>query len=219
MEIKEKKFSTDKYSKLYIPVHEIPHDEKILDSYAAIFDRKRYPEFFCPLDGLNINNVLRYIVLLYDPHTPFDEIIILPERKMHAAIEAGFTIGKNGRFPLEVEKMITGANQEINAMIFRYLYISCTPKVNHQKTLMEFVYLMQVGIAGGDYKDTYFKNMTEATSLLTKYAEEMLKGDTHTQTIEHYYRALAAEPIELRPEDIAKKLSAGEDIIFNYEQP
>jgi hypothetical protein len=103
-------------------VHEVPSKESVLHAFEKLSD---CPEFHLELDGLESHRskVIKYIAYVYDRRSPFLKVEDIIQRKVKAALKAGFKakIQKNRRvFSTNVDQMLKGYNQNVNKMIVRY---------------------------------------------------------------------------------------------------
>lgn len=115
-------FKKEDFDKLMFKVHEVPSKEAVLSHFDKLAE---CPEFLLELDSLekHRSKIIKYIVYVYDRNSPFLKIEDIVQRKVKAALKAGFKakIQKNRRvFDIHVDQMLKGYNQNVNKMIVRY---------------------------------------------------------------------------------------------------
>lgn len=178
MELKSADFEYLKYN-----CYTVPPEKDILTVFPEL---TRYPEFSLPLENIDHNKVLRFIIYSYDKKSPLLSEKNLTKRKMLACKLAGFEL-EDGKYPAHIESMIRGHNSIINRMICRYC--------RNQKDLMYS--LMVAGMesffdnisklsAPMDSSDTMkelndravlFNHTTKMISALESNADDIFQGD------------------------------------------
>lgn len=125
MDFKPKDFELLKYNPYLLP-----KDKNLLEVFPEL---SRFPEFSLPLENLDRDLIIRYIIFCYDKKSPLLSEKNLAKRKMLSCrlVEFEFekTEPKSGRppevkpqpkYPFAVEEMIKGKNIYVNRMICRY---------------------------------------------------------------------------------------------------
>jgi hypothetical protein len=115
-------FKKQDFEELLFPVHTLKKGDDVFDAFPRLLD---YSEFQHRLPAsLNINKVFKYIVYVYDKKSPYrTQIEDLVERKIEAAMEAGFSTHHNGGFSDSAKSIFECDNSIVNRMIIRYLRI------------------------------------------------------------------------------------------------
>ncbi len=116
------------FKDLLYNVIEAPKDVAILSHFKTLGE---YPEFNLPLDNMmekHRSKIVKYVVLMYDRKSPFKKIEDITERKIQAALKAGFSpkrskSNKRKYFSPHVDNMLKGRMKEVNQMIVRYCRI------------------------------------------------------------------------------------------------
>ena len=151
-----------------------------------------------------------YIVLLYDESSPLRrEVRSLPARKGVAAQLAGIKTDKNGRFEPHVERMIEGKNQDVNAMIVKYLVLQNSPKFV-QLCAYESLYYFEIAkIQNGAYGKTteVIKSIDSLATSIDRLTEEIIGG----KIVEESSLILAAIY-----QEVTKELNISPEAISNY---
>ena len=88
------------------------------DLLTAFPELGRYPEFNEEI-LLDKNKVIRFIILCYDKKSPLLAEKNLIKKKVDACLLAGIE-KEDGKFPKDVEEMISNKNPIVNRMICRY---------------------------------------------------------------------------------------------------
>lgn len=181
--------------------------QSILDKYPIL---KLFPEFNKEIDPLlDKEQIIKYIMLLYQPNTPLKAITTIAERKLQAALLAGYRLdNKTKRFSSRVESVISCDDADVNDMIIKMGMLT-----------LDFVYsdLMmyedanfkndQKILAGGTAKEKtkeLLDNRQKLRESIKDCKKEFLNQDTNTNLIETLYNYVNADFIGISPEDIAK---------------
>ncbi len=139
------KYSKEDYIGLLFNVMEVPGKVAVLTHFQALGE---YPEFHAKLSNqMNKyrSNIVKYIVLMYDRKSPFKRIEDITERKIQAALEAGFKPVRNKTknrkyFVSYVDDMLKGLNHDVNKMAIRYCRIQGNMKYSFIVAAMEDFY-------------------------------------------------------------------------------
>ncbi len=144
---------TERYSNLKYKVH---ISEQPLD--------KAFPELFRSTEMKQLKfyqtweKITKYIVFLYSKETGlFDEYQSdLTERKMAAAIDAGYAKTKAGTWPEDIQDIMDVKNKKVNAAILAFLkqqnHVVWTEITITQQELFEFQKLRFMSIDTGEKK-------------------------------------------------------------------
>ena len=205
------------------------YDIKDLDTEKLLFNpkskedleklRKDVPEFDVETE-LNKDNVARYVILMYDIGTPMrKEYPKFREREAISAQYAGFKIGKKGHFTKEVEGMLIGKNDEVNAMIVKYLTLFNNPDYT---ALMSYIKVFEENAKEGmrgTMDSTKYKSYHDTTEKyrvsIVYLTDKVFGGKADDDLIRELYRDIEKVKELLMPEFIAKKLADGEEYPYN----
>lgn len=174
---------------------------------------KKHEEFHAPLIQLNKTKVLKYICLVYDKGSPLhDAYADLWRKKVIAAELALFIKEPGGRFNGKVEQMMKCDVPEVNAMIVRYLTGMNSAKYQRYALLSEKYARISQKFLDGNEKMDEFNKVSES---LEQAEADLLAGDKLLiPDLTKYY---FVDKLELRPEDIALRLSNGDKPVILEE--
>lgn len=194
------------YSNMMCNVMALPAGKDPLEEFDFL---RKHDEFHVPLVQLNKKKVLRYICLVYDKGSPLHDIYTdLWRKKMAAAELALFMKEDNGRFNGKVEEMMRCENKYVNAMILRYVTGFHAAKYNRYVLFKEMEFRESENLLNGKTKIDEFNKISRE---LETCEEELLAGDNRLkEDLSRYY---FEDKLELRPEDIAARLTKGEEPI------
>jgi hypothetical protein len=120
----------------------------------------------------------------------------------------GFETEAGGNFIPLVEDFLRGKNEKVNKKICAYVRMHRNYKYAYLVAMDESYYTLMLQIIGGDTKKiTDAKNAQEE---LEGTLLEILNEDNNPTLKDEFLRYMENERLELRPEDIAKKMQAGE---------
>lgn len=81
------------YSRIAYPIEGIPDDEQVIEKFPDLLSKA---DVFCRDDvpeGVDTDKVLRYLIYMYAPGTPLDEIPDIPARKNYVLKKLGIMEG------------------------------------------------------------------------------------------------------------------------------
>ncbi len=203
------------FDKLRWPVHLIDAEDHLTKKIPEIC---KYPEFKTAPSGIDKNKLLRYIVFCYDKNSPlFNELDKILERKVSAALLAGFEQDEELNFDDRVKKLFANELQEANLMIIRYARLQSSLDFSLLISGLDHFYSMlytleNTTVKGGDIlevgkkKNALFKEcrnqlieLREAAELVFGESKLLDDLDSITQTadptlikgsfVEHYAKA------------------------------
>jgi hypothetical protein len=206
-------FKESEYNNLLVPVHKYPEIVDIQYKY------KRFTEHneFLVETIQDKNKLLRYIILMYDFNSPFNKIKDLVKRKTLCALEAGFE-QENSRFKDDIIKVMICADKQINAMIIRYLSFFNNHHFSYLVALLQGYEKELNNIMAGDAKNLQLVQDYMKQIEITE--RKMLNNDTSVELKADLYAYIESKRLELRPEDIAKRMSMSEDPLEGFgEEP
>ncbi len=207
------------FSKLRVKINKIPDNKDIIKEQPLL---QQYPEFndYC---GADRNNLVRYIILAYDPGSPFVEEFTsdLKRRKEAAADEAGFQrIKSTGKWPEEVQEILNLDREDVVDMVFCYLRIvnnqTWSLIVTNEQVFSEYTRLLLSPVAYSSYtkkeddgdgvgekvvKDD--KKLLEAANMKSKLREEckLISAD-----LKGFYKELFGDNEDLKEKVKAKPI-------------
>lgn len=174
---------------------------------------KKHKEFHVPTLQLNKIKTLKYLCLVYDRGSPLhDAYKDLWRRKMIAAELAQFVKEPGGRYKEVVEDMMKCNNKVVNAMIMRYLTGMYSGIYQRYALMCEMHARTSEKMLAGEAKIDDFNKVCDA---LEKAEHDLLSGDN--LLIPDLTRYYFEDKLELRPEDIALRLSNGDEPVIIEE--
>lgn len=182
---------------------------------SLLKDVEKYEEFNKDLTHrMSRKAVLTYIILMYDQASPLRrEIRSLPARKGTALQVAGFKTDKNGRFEVHVEKILEGVNQDVNAMIVKYLLLQNSPSFM-KLVLYELMLARESAkIINGVYKTPEaMKSIDGLTDSIDKLTEEVIGGRGEAEPILAAIYQEVTKNIDVSPETISEYIVESGDL-------
>jgi len=103
----------DDFKRLTLKIHGLDID--VLSTYPILTEYG-----FNTFKDLPINETTKYIVYAFDRNSPLHSIPDVIERRVQAAVLAGFQRTKSGNFDSIVESMIKSQNKQANNLILKY---------------------------------------------------------------------------------------------------
>lgn len=154
-----------------------------------------------------------YLALLLDPASELRKTITtLHQRKVMAALTAGFTLNEENRFPKEVEDVLIGENLDAARMASEFcVLVGGTDLLVHATFSRIFVELMS-----GSTKDTTLKdriaNITNIKKQLDSLEEKIFGGVESAALRKSLYLSSKSISLGLQVEDIVERIINGEDL-------
>lgn len=168
----------------------------------------KYKEFEKQIKELDRKKLFRYFPLVYDKNSPLHEVISdIKKIKGKAAELAGFQKDENGEFLKPVMRMMNCEEDEVNAMIIRYVLLHKSAKYHQMVVLREAHAKLSADVLIDPKK--YVDSFNNVGEKLDTVHQELLSGDNnaHLQdSLDEYY---FENELRLRPEDIAKRIREG----------
>ena len=173
---------------------------------------RKFKEFKAGIRGLPREKVFQYIIWVYDPASKEieQEYPLLPQRKMKVANMVQLTM-KNNHVPLAVEDMLIGKNDQVNAMIVKYLHLFNDPNLLMLVAYKAIFSALNKAAIGGEYSKSLITSIKDVNGVIEKLTESILKGKDETQLREDLYRSIEGRKLGIRAEEIAEKLQRGEE--------
>lgn len=183
---------------------------------SMLRDAEAYPEFKVELSYRTSRKaVLTYIVLIYDQASPLRrEVRNLPSRKGTAMMLAGFKTDKSGRFERHIETMLEGKNQQVNAMIVKYLVLQNSPKFV-QLIAYESMYYYEIAkIQNGAYGNSksVITVIDSLASSIDKLTEEVVGGKGESEPVLAAIYKEVTKDLNVSPEAISTYIADSGDV-------
>jgi len=194
---------------MYSPIR-VPENTNVLHFYKEL---NKFKEFrLDPGEGIDNNKVMLYIFCMYDKASPYrKKYSDVLKRKIEVAHDCGFSTVEGGNFESPVEDFLKGKNKIVNRKIVTYVRLHRNYKYSYLVTIDESYYSLMLDILGGETKK--IASAKEVQGELEETLLEILGQDNNPYVRDELLRYMEEERIELRPEDIAKKLQEGKSPI------
>jgi hypothetical protein len=160
-------------------------------------------------ESIDNNKVIQFILLMYDKNSPyrkkFSDVL---KRKIEIAHDCEFPMEEGGVFTDPVEDFLKGKNKVVNRKIVEYVRLHRSFKYAYIVSVESAYYNLMLDILGGD-----IKNIMKAKELQGELEDnllEMLNQDSNAFLKDEILRFMESDRLDLRPEDIAKKMQQGE---------
>lgn len=193
-------------------------DVKQKDAVARFFkliDRKKENYDL----GTDVDKIVVYIVLMYDPKSPMIEAIDgYWERKFEALDTAGFR-QKNGKFVDDAENIAMGRMSDVNDLIIDYLVCIAKPQWSHIVFLNESLIKYTKQATTDKMAASDIKAVSDIYEKLGKAVRDWTSAnsDDTSAFLDRLYYKSAQELIRLRPEAYAKRIINGDEL--NEDSP
>ena len=145
-----------------------------------------------PTEEIKNNAVLRYIVAMYDPQSPFKHLDY-QTRKNCAAIFAGFKTNQKGDFHAQIQDLLNGDIQIVNIMVIRYCAITRGLEWATYKQFERRYY--EITLLDPDKK---IIDIEKDKDVVAKYRDLFLAGDKTPELQKVFYKIVTDEEKELR---------------------
>jgi hypothetical protein len=196
-------------SMMYNP-DKIPEGTSVLSFYKELGKIKEFK--LSAGEGLDNNKINLYVLLLYDKGSPyrkkFKDIL---KRKVEVVHDLGFEITPEGLFEPIVEDFLKGRNKIVNQKVVQFVRMHRSYNYSYQVSVEAAYANLMLEIQSGETKG--LKNLADMRDDLEKNLMEMLGEDNNPYLRDEMLRYMESERLELRPEDIARKLQNGESPI------
>ena len=190
------KITNESFKQCWLDLSLIPPTGDVLKVFG---DKLRPYEEFRNYEGkfgtdkLTNTMVMRFIVCMYDPNSPFESITDYHKRKLMSAEFAGFDIGNTGIFAEYAQMLMQGKMPIANAMIICYCLIVHSPDYATYQ-LFQRKY----------YEDTLMdpkKKLTDIRqelNILNDFRNNILAHDLTPDIQRDYYRTVTNAELEVR---------------------
>ena len=183
--------------------------------------RKRFPQFkmypeFVDVQGTDLNSIIRYIVAVYDKKglRVYEESI--QKRKRIASELVGWK-EEDRHIRRIYQDILESKNIAVNRMVIRFLkmhksvrYASLVAKEEAYFTMLE----RMMGVDDLKKADNELFNALESD--IESRITEFLQGDTNKSLTSELIDEIEFEKLELRPEDVAKRIRDGAEVVENF---
>lgn len=171
-----------------------PSGTSILQRYPSMnewVEFRESPKKY-PTAEVKNNAVLRYIVAMYDPQSPFKHLDY-QTRKNCAAIFAGFKTNQKGDFHAQIQDILNGDIHIVNIMVIRYCAITRGLEWATYKQFERRYY--EITLLDPDKK---IIDIEKDKDVVAKYRDLFLAGDKTPELQKVFYKIVTDEEKELR---------------------
>lgn len=187
------------------------YDPSDLDLLAKLL---KYKEFQAKVP--NKRKVVQYIILMYDKNN--DEIRaeypFYPQRKMEVARCVGLVEGNKA--PKGVEDILIGKNEEVNAMIVRYLTLFNDPDLLMLSAYYEIYINLNKAAYKGEVDKNTIANLETVNRAIKDLTNGLFGGKDETELRQELYKSIEEQSLGIRPEEIAEVLQSGKDPLKGF---
>lgn len=198
---------------LYNP-SKVPEGESVF----KIFPELKHHQPFKKSPGPELNNdlVMLFIFCMYDKSTPYrGKYTDVLKRKIEIAHDVGFVIDEKGNFEDPVEDLLKGKNEIVNRKIVEFVRIHRSFKYTYLVTIEASYYNVMLEVMEGATKR--IPDLRSIQEELENTMADLLTEDDNPYIRDAVLRYMEEERLQLRPEDIAIKLSNNEQPITDQE--
>lgn len=207
---------TDKdFEGLMFPVHEYERSIELLKCPEFKRLRDRGKLFTDPFIDMDINSVLRYIILMFDINSPLHRMGPLDQklRRQTAAKLAYFEPNEKGFYDDAILKMMLYKNKRVNKMIIHYSFLFYIPLYTKYVVLMKsYEKQMEILMDGEQEKDT-LKIISDIEKEMENIVLKICVEDTSIDLARTLYLVVDEDQMDLSPEGVAKRRKHGGIII------
>ena len=178
---------------------------------------KKYSDFKkSPGPELNNDLVMLYIMCMYDKSTPYrGKYTDVLKRKIEIAHDVGFAMDEKGIFTEPVEDMLKGTNKVVNRKVVEFIRIHRSFKYTYLVTIETSYYNVMLEVMEGATKR--IPDLKGIQEELEETMVELMNEDDNPYIRDAVLRYMEEDRLQLRPEDIAIKLSNDEQPITDQE--
>lgn len=168
----------------------------------------------------NKTRLIKYIIFVYDPGSPFQKITDTLERRAEAAQFAGYEV-KNKKFDEVTDKMIRCIIPEVNRMIVQFCMLTqeddyATLIVYRERLRKELESLSDADIESKDVSKV-IANIKAFEKEITLKKESLLANNMDSFINKTLFEYMESKRLRLTPEDIAKELIPWDNISIYYK--
>jgi hypothetical protein len=185
----------------------LPEGSDILKFYKDLAKVKEFR--LNPGEGIDNNKVMQYIMCMYDAHSPYrTKFTDVLKRKIEVAHDCQFSVQDDGTFESATEDFLKGKNDVVNRKIVQYVMLHKSYKYSYQVSIESAYFDLMVSIQ----KEADTKSLSKLAELRDELEEnlmDLLSQDNNPFVRDTMLRYLEDDRLQLRPEDIARKLQNG----------
>ena len=153
---------------------------------------------------------------MYDKSTPYrGKYTDVLKRKIEIAHDVGFPMDDKGVFTEPVEDMMKGKNKIVNRKVVEFIRIHRSYKYTYLVTIEASYYNVMLEVMEGATKR--IPDLRSIQEELENTMADLLTEDDNPYIRDAVLRYMEEERLQLRPEDIALKLAAGEQPVTDKE--
>lgn len=192
----------------------VPEDASVFKIFPEL--KKHQPFKKSPGPELDNDLVMLFIFCMYDKSTPYrSKFPDVLKRKVEIAHDVGFKLDEKGVFEDPVEDFMKGNNEIVNRKIVEFVRIHRSFKYSYLVTIEASYYNLMLDVMGGATKR--IPDLRDIQEELENTMAELLTEDDNPYIRDAVLRYMEEERLQLRPEDIALKLAAGEQPVTYKE--
>jgi len=203
-------FNDKEFSQMMYSPARVPEGTDVLKFYKELSKHRAFR--LDPGEGIDNNKLMQYIFCMYDKNSPYRrKYSDVLKRKIEAAHDVGFEDTGGGVFTSPIEDMLKGHNRVVNYKIVEYVRLHRNFKYAFLVSIETSYYSIMLDIMGGSTKQ-----IGDARNIQTELEDtliEILNQDNNPYLKDEILRYMEDERLQLRPEDIAKKIQNGESPI------
>lgn len=205
----ELEFTKDDFKNCILDTFSMPIGVNVMDAYPLLeklsgfeYDFEGYPN-----PRMDKNKTIRYINYYYSKGSPLSERYKdYKQRKAAAAIIAGFESSpKTGDFHPKIEAMLSGSDHMVNRMVVSFVAHNYSTNFSSLIALRD-MFLKALEDQTDPQKVVKIFEINEKLELLE---QRMLNGDQNPKINAALVQSIEEIKLELKPEDVAKRISKG----------
>ena len=171
---------------------------------------EQYPEF--QFKNPKKSAIIAYLCLVYDHNSDLTKLYPdnLSRRKREAALQAGFKIGADKKFPQDIEDIMVCQNPDFNKALVRYsrlFGIADLPSYNFYTEALFSEIESGYACTDSKVKKTIIENVEKTRTILSQLERKMFSGEESVELRNELYRVAENERLGLRPEEIARSIA------------
>jgi len=203
-------FNDKEFAQMMFSPVRIPEGTSVLKYYKELGKYRAFK--LDPGEGIDHDKLMQYIFCMYDKNSPYRrKYSDVLKRKIEVAHDVEFEDVGGGVFTPPIEDMMKGRNRVVNYKIVEYVRLHRNFKYAFLVSIETSYYTIMLDIMGGATKQ-----ISDARNIQTELEDtlmEILNQDNNPYLRDEILRYMEDERLELRPEDIAKKIQNGESPI------
>jgi hypothetical protein len=202
-------FHAKEYIQMRFDPTKVQGGEDILKFYK---DLGKIKEFRAnPGEDLDNTKVMQYVMCMYDAHSPYrTKFTDVLKRKIEVAHDCEFKTGEGGVFDSVVEDFLKGKNEIVNRKIVQYVMLHRSYKYSYQISIESAYFNLMLEVQSGVTDSKSLAKLAELRDELENNLMELLGQDNNSYVKDTMLKYLEDERLQLRPEDIARKIQNGE---------